>query len=155
MEFRRVLFRSVGFPAHSTPHGQRNKHVLGHRFDKRQAQVAFIAGGGDIQKGELVGALFVVALRDLDGIAGIDQVDEIDALDHTPRCNVQTGNDAARKLGIGGGCGGLCHGVPISSAMSCAAAKSSVPSYRLRPRIAPCTPWSSTAHSASMSRRSE
>src|SRR3546814_8098249 len=83
----------------------------------------------------IFGALFVVALRDLDGIAGIDQVDEIDALDHTPRCNVQTGNDAARKLGIGGGCGGLCHGVPISSAMSCDAAKSSVPSYRLRLRI--------------------
>src|SRR5690606_36391688 len=126
----------IGYLAHASAHGQGDKDLAGHRLDDGQDQVALVAGGGDVQEGELVGALFVVALRDRDRIAGIDQIDEIDAFDYASRRDIQAGNDAARKLGIGQG-GVLRHVVPSSSAMSCAAAKSRLPSYRLRPRMAP------------------
>src|SRR5690606_3285998 len=99
--------------------------------------------------------LLVIALRDLDGIARIDEVDKIDAFHHAPRRDIEAGDDASGQLGVVQYCVGLLrHVVPSSSAISCAAAKSSVPSYRLRPRMAPSTPSSSTAHNASISRRS-
>ncbi len=37
--------------------------------------------GGDVEEGDLVGALLVVATGDFDRVAGIAQLDEIDALD--------------------------------------------------------------------------
>jgi hypothetical protein len=49
---------------------------------------------GDVEEGQFVGALVVVAARDFDGIAGIAQLDEIDALDDTPGSHVQAGDDA-------------------------------------------------------------
>ena len=48
----------------------------------------------DVEEGELVGALLVVAARDLDRIAGVAQVDEVDALDHAAVRDVEAGNDA-------------------------------------------------------------
>ena len=64
------------------------------RFDDVEDQAAIIAAGGDIEKGEFVGALVIVAVRDLHRIAGILQLDEIDALDHAAGGDVETGNDA-------------------------------------------------------------
>ena len=46
-----------------------------------QDQVAAVAGRRDVEEGELVGALLVVARGDLDRIAGVAQLDEVDALD--------------------------------------------------------------------------
>src|SRR5690606_40418962 len=43
----------VGYLAHATAHGQRDEDLTGHRLDDGQNQVAFVAGGGDVQKGEL------------------------------------------------------------------------------------------------------
>src|SRR6185312_10376188 len=71
--------------------------LAGHRLDDRQHQVAPVAGGRDVQKGQLVGALLVVARGDLDRVAGVAQFDEIDALDHAPAGHVQAGNDALRE----------------------------------------------------------
>src|SRR5690606_23193202 len=67
----------VGHLAHAAAHGKRNEYLGGDGLDDGQYQVAVVAGGRDVEKGEFVGALFVVAARDLDGVARVDQVDEV------------------------------------------------------------------------------
>ena len=52
------------------------------------------SAGGDVEEGELVGALLVVAARDLHRIAGVAQADEVDAFHHAPAGDIETGNDA-------------------------------------------------------------
>ena len=42
----------------------------------------------------------VVALRDLDRIAGVAQADEVDALDDAAVFDVETGNDASGEHGL-------------------------------------------------------
>ncbi|MNL69966.1 hypothetical protein D3C87_1948940 [compost metagenome] len=59
-----------------------------------QDEVTAIAGGGDIEEGELVSALRVVARGNFDRVACVAQLDEIDALDHTASGDVKTGNDS-------------------------------------------------------------
>ena len=68
--------------AHAAADGQRDEHLRGHRLDDVQDQVALVRTGGDVEKGEFVGALLVVAARDFDRVAGVAQADEVDALDH-------------------------------------------------------------------------
>src|SRR5208283_3287310 len=67
-----------------------------HNVDHR---VAVVAGGGDVEEDELVGALFVVARGQLDGIAGVAQADEIDALDDAAGGDVEAGDDAFGEHG--------------------------------------------------------
>ena len=50
--------------------------------------------GGDVEEDQLVGALGVVALGQLDRIAGVAQADEVRALDDSPRVDVEAGDDA-------------------------------------------------------------
>ncbi|KAG0927483.1 hypothetical protein G6F31_018034 [Rhizopus arrhizus] len=63
----------VGHLAHAAAHRQRDEDLRGHLLDDGQDQVAAVAGGGDVQEGEFVGALLVVAAGDLDGAAGGQQ----------------------------------------------------------------------------------
>jgi len=79
---------------HAATDGERNEHLLGDLLDHVQDDVAVVGAGGNVEEGDLVGTLLVVAARDLDRIAGIAQLDEIDALDHAPGLHVQAGNDA-------------------------------------------------------------
>ncbi len=84
--------------------GQRNENLVGDGLDHVIEQRPRFDARLDIEKRELVGALLVVAPRDLDRIAGIAQIDEIDALDDAALGDVQTGNDAlgeAHGFGIG------------------------------------------------------
>jgi hypothetical protein len=46
-----------------------------------QDQVAPVARRGDVEEGQLVGALLVVARGDLDRVARVAKLDEVDALD--------------------------------------------------------------------------
>ena len=59
--------------AHAAADRQRNEHLAGDRLDDVQDQVAAVAGGGDVEKREFVGALFVVARGDLDRVTGVAQ----------------------------------------------------------------------------------
>src|SRR6218665_29470 len=63
-----ALSRRRTSPSLPTPHtaadGQRDEHLAGHGLDDGQDQVALVAGGGDVQKGKLVGPLGVVARSD-------------------------------------------------------------------------------------------
>ena len=80
--------------AHPTAHRQRDKHFAGYRFNDVQDEVASIAGGGDVQKGQFIGTLGVVTRRNLDGVTGIAQTDKVHALDHAATGHVQAGDDA-------------------------------------------------------------
>ncbi|MDT4843635.1 hypothetical protein FQZ97_775700 [compost metagenome] len=122
----------VGHLAHAAAHRQRDEDLRGHLFDDGQDQVAAIAGGGDVQEREFIGALLVVAAGDFDGVARVGQIHEVHALDDPPGGDVEAGDDAAGQRARGGraGAGGAAGGRHFanSSARACAAWKSSVPS---------------------------
>jgi len=80
--------------AHPTADGEGDEHLRRHRLDDVQDDIARIAGGGDVKKGEFVSALFVVARGNFNRVACITQFNEIDAFDHATAGNVKTGNDA-------------------------------------------------------------
>ena len=80
--------------AHAAAHGERNEDLRRDRFDDVEDETALVAARGDVEKSELVGALLVVAPRDLDRIAGVAQPDEIHAFDHAPGGDVEAGDDA-------------------------------------------------------------
>src|SRR5690606_12017877 len=106
--------------AHAAADGQRDEDLVGDLLDDVQDDVARVGAGRDVEEGQFIGALLVVAARDLDRIAGVAQLDEVDALDDAPGVDVEAGNDALGQ-----------HQSPAplsSSARACAAAKSSVPS---------------------------
>ncbi len=57
--------------------------------------------GGDVEEGDLVGALLVVAAGDLHRVTGVADVLELDALDHAAVVHVQTRNDAFGQRHLG------------------------------------------------------
>ena len=65
-----------------------------HRFDDWQNQIAAIAGGGDVEKGQLISTLLVVASSNFHRIARIAQRHKIDPFDHTATGHVEAGDDA-------------------------------------------------------------
>src|SRR5690606_5920054 len=86
--------------AHATADGQRNEYLTGHALDGVQCGVAVVDAGGDVEEGNLVGTLLVVAPGDLHRVAGIADVLELDALDHAAVVHVEAG-DAAFGEGLG------------------------------------------------------
>ena len=106
--------------AHAATHGQRNEDLRSDGLDDVQDQIASVAGGGDVQKGEFVRALVVVARRNFHGVTGVPQLNEIHALDDTTTSHIQAGNDAFSEHAP--------PGQPLSSsARACAASKSRSP----------------------------
>ena len=64
----------------------RNEDLRGHGLDDGQDEVAAVAGGGDVEEGQLVGALLVVARGDLHRVASCllytsDAADERSSVD--------------------------------------------------------------------------
>ena len=57
-------------------------------LDRRRTVVT---GGRDVKEDHLVGALLVIALRELDGVARIAQVHEVDALHHAAVLHIHAG----------------------------------------------------------------
>ena len=97
-----------------------------------QDQVAVVAGRGDVEEGQLVGALLVVAGGDLDRIAGVAQLDEVDALDDATGGDVEAGDDSFGEHVAAGRRAAArrersYQALASSSARACAAAKSSSP----------------------------
>ncbi len=84
----------IGGRADAAADGQRHKYLFGDATDNVDHRVAFVARRGDIKKDEFVGALRLVGLGTLDGIARIDQVDELYTFDHAATGDVETGNNS-------------------------------------------------------------
>ena len=96
--------------------GQRDEHLIGHRFDHVVEKPAILDAGADVQERDLVGALLIIAPRNFDRIAGIAQVDEVHTLDDASLGDVEAGDDAFGKA----------HQPPLAAFS--AALKSSLPS---------------------------
>ena len=76
--------------------------------------------GGNIEKGNFVGAFIVVTARDLNRVSGVADTHEVNALHDAPLIDIKAGNDAL---------GERHQSLPKNaSTMVCAAARSSVPS---------------------------
>jgi hypothetical protein len=84
----------VGDRIDPAAHGERDEHLVRHLLDHVVQQAALVHARADVQEGELVRALLVVAARDLHRVAGVAEVDEIDALHDAPFGDVEAGNDA-------------------------------------------------------------
>src|SRR5690606_34675798 len=74
---------------HATAHGQRDEHLAGHALDGMQGGITAFVGGGDVEEGDLVGTLLIVAAGDLHRVAGVADVLELHALDHAAVFHVQ------------------------------------------------------------------
>src|SRR5699024_3089281 len=134
----------IGQVVDPTADGQRDEYFAGNALDQLEQRLTTTATGADVQQHQFVGALLIIQPGPIHRIAGGLDIDEFDALDHLPVLDVEAGDDAL----------GEAHDRSASATSRHAAAKSSVPSYRARPMMAPVTPSSSAVSRARMSSRS-
>ncbi len=80
--------------ANSSAHGQWDEYLASGARDDVGHGVAIVAGSRDVEKNQLIRALFVVAGGELHRITGVAQVDEVHAFDHSAGSDVETGDDA-------------------------------------------------------------
>ena len=80
----------IGDRPHAPADGQRDEHLLGRAPHDVIGRLAITRRRGDVEEGQLVGALGVVAAGQFDRITGIAQPDEVDALDDPPGVDVET-----------------------------------------------------------------
>jgi hypothetical protein len=73
---------------------ERDEDVVGGAPRELDDRVALLVRGRDVEEHELVGALGVVALGQLDRIAGVADVDEVRALDDAARVDVEARDHA-------------------------------------------------------------
>ena len=59
-----------------------------------QDQVTPVTGGGDVQKSQLVGTLFVVASSNFHRVARIAQCQKVNAFDDASAGDIETGDDS-------------------------------------------------------------
>src|SRR5699024_7802250 len=90
--------------------GERDEDLVRGAADDVQHRATAFLGRGDIQEGQLVGALFVVALCELHRVASVTQVLKVHALDDAAVRHVQARNDAPTGA----------HASPPGSTISCA-----------------------------------
>ncbi len=74
--------RASSTRADAAADGEGDEDLLGGATGDVDHRVAAVGRRGDVEEHELVGALGVVAGRQLDRVAGVAQVDEVDALHH-------------------------------------------------------------------------
>ena len=77
--------------------GQRDEHLLRRPRDDLQRGGPALVRGRDVEEGQLVGALGVVHLGELDRVAGVAQLLEVDALDDPAGVDVEAGDDPDRE----------------------------------------------------------
>ena len=84
----------VGHRADAAADRQRDEDLAGGAGHHVGHDLAGVAGGGDVEEDQFVGAVAVVAVGQFDGIAGIAQVDEVDAFDDAAAGDVEARDDA-------------------------------------------------------------
>ena len=79
--------------AHAAADRERDEDLLGRAAHHVVRRLAVAAAGRDVEEGQLVDALRVVELGELDRVAGVAEVLEVDALDDAPGVDVEAGDD--------------------------------------------------------------
>src|SRR5262249_6876900 len=121
--------------AHASTHRDGHECALGGPRDHVEDDPALLVGRRDVEEAELVSALGVVARRDLDRVAGVDQLDEADALHDASVLHVEARDDPSRE-----------HHASAATASASPSAK--LPAYRARPTMTPSTPSAASAATA-------
>ena len=74
--------------------GERDEYLARHFFHGMHHGVAAFVTGGDVEEGDFIGALFVVAAGDFHRVAGVTDVEEFHAFHDAAVVDIQAGNDA-------------------------------------------------------------
>ena len=77
--------------------GERDEDLLRAAADHLHGGRAALVGGGDVEEGQLVGALGVVEPGQLDGVTGVAELLEVHALDDAAAVDVEARDDADRE----------------------------------------------------------
>jgi len=85
--------RGVVEGADAAADGEGHEDLFGDAPDHVEHDVAPLVAGGDVEEHQFVGAVLLVAARNLDRVACIAQVEEVDALDDAAAVDVEAGND--------------------------------------------------------------
>ena len=83
--------RHVVGRAHAPADGERDEDLLGGSGDHVVGRGALVDGGGHVEEGDLVRALFVVAAGEFDRVTGIAEVEEVDPLTTRPAATSRHG----------------------------------------------------------------
>src|SRR5262249_50484463 len=86
--------RRVVEGADAAADGERHEQLFRDAADHVEQDRAALVAGADVEENELVGAVLLVAARDLDGVAGVAQLQEVDALNDAAAIYVETGDDS-------------------------------------------------------------
>ena len=87
----------MGQPMNTADHRQGDKHFLSDLLHGVYCGVSIFVTGSDIEKGNLIGALLIIANRDLHRVARVADINEIDTLHHPAVFHVQAGNNTFRQ----------------------------------------------------------
>ena len=68
--------------------------MTGDLLDRMHGSITAFVGSGDIEKGNFVGALIIVATRNFNRVTGIADVDKVHAFNDAAVVHIQTGNNA-------------------------------------------------------------
>ena len=82
----------VSAAAYPAPDCQWNEHLLGRLRDDVVHSRSVRAAGGDIEKDQLVSALFAVGPGERNRVTGVSKVDEVDTLDDSSVIDVEAGD---------------------------------------------------------------
>src|SRR5690606_5340730 len=77
-------------------HREGDEHLLGGLTHDVIRRLPVTRRRCDVEEREFVRALGVIEPGEFDGITRVPQIGEIDPFDHTPRVDVETGNDSHR-----------------------------------------------------------
>ena len=86
--------RASATRANAAAHRERDEDLARRARHHVRHDVARVAGRGDVEEDQFVGAIAVVAVGQFHGVARIAQVDEVDALDDAAAGDIETGNDS-------------------------------------------------------------
>ena len=84
---------NIANSANAAAHGQRHKYRLRHTFNRLISGISAMMGRGNVQKGNLIRPLLIVAPRYFDRIACIPDIHKLHALDHAAIVHIQAWND--------------------------------------------------------------
>ena len=84
----------VRHAAHPAPHGKGDEDLGSAGFHHVENDVPLVRTGGNVQEGDFVRPLFIVAAGDFHRVPRIPQGNEVGAFNHPSGGHIQTGDDA-------------------------------------------------------------
>ncbi len=84
----------IGDGTNATADRQRDKDLPGDGTHRLDHGTATFVGGGDVEHGDFVGTLLVIAFGDLDRVPGVADIKEVDTLNDSAPIDIQAWNNS-------------------------------------------------------------